>query len=49
LRELNPQLAKEKAQEEKIGVLEDQMKELGSTLGSIQKMLAQALKTSDNA
>lgn len=49
LRELNPQLAKEKAQEEKIGVLEDQMKELGSTLGSIQKMLAKALKTSDNS
>ena len=48
LRELNPQLAKEKAQEEKIGVLEDQMKELGTTLGSIQDMLAKALKTSDN-
>ena len=48
LRELNPQLAKEKAQEEKIGVLEGQMKELGMTLGSIQEMLAQALKTSGN-
>lgn len=49
LRELNPQLAKEKAQEEKIGVLEDKMKELGTTLGSIQQMLAKALNTSDNS
>lgn len=46
LRELNPQLAKERAQEEKIGVLEGQMKELGLTLGSIQDMLAKALNTS---
>jgi ribosome-associated translation inhibitor RaiA len=49
LRELNPQLAKEKAQEEKIGVLEDKMKELGTTLGSIQQMLAKALNASDNS
>lgn len=43
LRELNPQLAKEKAQEEKIGVLEGQMKQLGEAVGSIQQMLAEAL------
>lgn len=49
LRELNPQLAKEKAQEEKIGVLEGQMKELGTTLGSIQEMLAKALNQSGSS
>lgn len=46
LRELNPQLAKEKAQEEKIETLEGQMSQLGATLGSIQEMLAKVLKNS---
>ena len=49
LRELNPQLAKEKEQEEKIVGLEDQMGKLSIALSSIQEMLAQALKTSANA
>ena len=49
LRELNPQLAKEKAQEEKIVGLEDQMGQLSVALSSIQEMLAQALNSSANA
>lgn len=49
LRELNPQLAKEKAQEEKIIGLEDQMGKLSVALSSIQEMLAQALNSSANA
>lgn len=49
LRELNPQLAKEKAQEEKIVGLEDQMGKLSVALSSIQEMLAQALNASANA
>jgi ribosome-associated translation inhibitor RaiA len=49
LRELNPQLAKEKAQEEKIVGLEDQMGKLSVALSSIQEMLAQALNSSANA
>ena len=49
LRELNPQLAKEKAQEEKIVGLEDQMGKLSIALSSIQEMLAQALNSSVNA
>jgi ribosome-associated translation inhibitor RaiA len=49
LRELNPQLAKEKAQEEKIVGLEDQMGKLSIALSSIQEMLAQALNSSANA
>lgn len=49
LRELNPQLAKEKAQEEKIVGLEDQMGKLSIALSSIQDMLAQALNSSANA
>lgn len=48
LRELNPQLAKEKAQEEKIVGLEDQMGKLSAALTSIQDMLAQALNSSAN-
>ena len=48
LRELNPQLAKEKAQEEKIVGLEDQMGKLSVALSSIQDMLAQALNSSAN-
>ena len=48
LRELNPQLAKEKAQEEKIVGLEDQMGKLSVALSSIQEMLAQALNSSAN-
>ena len=48
LRELNPQLAKEKAQEEKIVGLEDQMGKLSIALSSIQDMLAQALNSSAN-
>lgn len=48
LRELNPQLAKEKAQEEKIVSLEDQMGKLGLALTSIQDMLAQALNSGAN-
>ena len=47
LRELNPQFAKEKAQEEKIGVLEDRMQDLGTALNSIQELLAKALNTGD--
>lgn len=49
LRELNPQLAKEKAQEEKIVGLEDQMGKLSIALSSIQEMLAQALNSGANA
>lgn len=48
LRELNPQLAKEKAQEEKIVGLEDQMGKLSIALSSIQEMLAQALNSGSN-
>lgn len=48
LRELNPQLAKEKAQEEKIVGLEDQMGKLSVALSSIQEMLAQALNSDAN-
>lgn len=48
LRELNPQLAKEKAQEEKIVGLEDQMGKLSIALSSIQEMLAQALNSGAN-
>lgn len=48
LRELNPQLAKEKAQEEKIVGLEDQMGKLSIALSSIQEMLAQVLNSSAN-
>lgn len=43
LRRLNPQLAKEKAQEEKIGALESKISGVETTLCSIQEMLAEAL------
>lgn len=46
LRELNPQFAKEKEQEEKIGNLEVEMSKLGTALGSIQNMLAEVLSKS---
>ena len=40
---LNPQLAKEKEQEQKIGALEDRMSGMEGTLGDIKDMLAKAL------
>lgn len=43
LRELNPQFAKEKEQEEKIGVLESKMSNIEGTLVDIQTMLSSAL------
>ncbi|WP_295990464.1 hypothetical protein [uncultured Alistipes sp.] len=43
---LNPQLAKEKEQEEKIGALESKITGVESTLCTIQDMLAKALSTS---
>lgn len=39
MRELNPQLAKEKEQEEKIGALENKMGNIEGTLSKIQTML----------
>ena len=42
-RDLNPQFAKEKAQEEKIEVLEGKVEKMGVTLGSIHEMLEKAL------
>lgn len=39
LKELNPQFAKEKQQEEKIGALEDQVKGLKGDLGEIKSLL----------
>ncbi len=42
---LNPQLAKEKEQEEKIGALESKISGVESTLCGIQDMLAKALST----
>lgn len=41
--QLNPQLAKEKAQEEKIGALESKICGVETTLCSIQEMLSEAL------
>lgn len=41
--QLNPQLAKEKEQEAKIGALEGKINGIEGTLGSIQDMLAKAL------
>lgn len=41
--QLNPQLAKEKEQEAKIGVLEGKINGIEGTLGNIQEMLAKAL------
>ena len=43
LRELNPQFAKEKAQEEKIGVLEDKMSGIESTLNQMMGLLSDAI------
>lgn len=43
LRELNPQFAKEKAQEEKIGMLENRMGNIEGTLGEMMGMLSKAL------
>lgn len=45
LRELNPQFAKEKEQEEKIGMLEQKMDGMDKTLSNISKMLNDALNT----
>lgn len=46
LRTLNPQFAKEKEQEEKIGVLEEKMGNIEDTLTNIQTMLSSALSAS---
>lgn len=43
LRELNPQFAKEKEQEEKIGLLEQKMEGMDKTLSNISRMLNEAL------
>ncbi len=43
LRELNPQFAKEKEQEEKIGLLEQKMSGMEGTLTDIREMLSLAL------
>lgn len=43
LRELNPQFAKEKEQEEKIVMLEQKMDGMGETLSNISRMLNEAL------
>ena len=43
LRELNPQFAKEKEQEEKIGMLEQKMSGMEGTLTDIKEMLSLAL------
>lgn len=43
LRELNPQFAKEKAQEEKIGMLEMKMGSIEGTLNDMMGMLSKAL------
>lgn len=46
LRELNPQFAKEKEQEEKIGLLEQKMNGMEGTLSDIREMLSAALNKS---
>lgn len=48
LRELNPQLAKEKEQEEKIGVLEQKVSGVENTLTDIKEMLSKALGGGNN-
>lgn len=48
LRELNPQFAKEKEQEEKIGALELKMNGMEDTLSDIRNMLASALNRKKN-
>lgn len=49
MRQLNPQLAKEKEHEEKIGALETKIIGMEGTLCSIQNMLAEALSKSNNS
>lgn len=44
LRELNPQFAKEKEQEEKIGALEEKMGGIENTLSNMMSMLSDALE-----
>ena len=46
MRELNPQFAKEKEQEEKIGILEQKMNGMDKTLTNISMMLNQMLNRS---
>ena len=48
LKVLNPQLAKEKAQEEKIGALEEKVTGMEGTLTDIREMLSIALNGSIN-
>lgn len=48
LRQLNPQFAKEKEQEEKIGTLEQKVSGMEGTLTDIKEMLYKALDTSSN-
>lgn len=48
LRELNPRLAKEKEQEEKIGALEQKVTGVENTLTDIKDMLARALDSGSN-
>lgn len=48
LRELNPQFAKEKEQEEKIGMLEQKMDGMDKTLANISRMLNEALNKPKN-
>jgi hypothetical protein len=43
LRELNPQLAKEKEQEEKIGALEEKMGGIENTLNQMMGLLSDAI------
>ncbi len=49
LKVLNPQLAKEKAQEEKIGALEQKVSGIEGTLTDIREMLSKALNGSGNS
>lgn len=49
LRELNPQFAKEKEQEEKIGALEEKMVGIEGTLGEMMNMLSSALGQSKSS
>lgn len=49
LRELNPQFAKEKEQEEKIGILENKMGSIEGTLSNIQAMLSSVLSASPSS
>lgn len=49
LRELNPQFAKEKEQEEKIGALEQKVCGVENTLTDIKDMLSKALNSSNNS